>query len=47
MKKAFFKTLLRINNAILPKFSGKDPMTLSKFQKMILAFRYWVLTNAL
>jgi len=47
MKKAFFKILLSINNAILPKYGGKDPMGLNKYQKTILAFRYWVLTNAL
>lgn len=47
MKKLFFKGLLRFNNAVLPRYAGKDPLELTPFQKGILAFRYWVLKNAL
>ena len=47
MKKLFFKTLLKINNSLLPRYAGKDPMALNNFQKLVLAFRYWVLKNAL
>lgn len=47
MKKTFFKLLLKTNNAILPRYAGKDPLELTAFQKGILAFRYWVLKNAL
>ncbi len=47
MKKLFFKLLLKFNNAVLPRYAGKDPLKLTQFQKAILAFRYWVLKNAL
>jgi hypothetical protein len=47
MKKAIFKGILAINKYLLPKYSGKDPATLNKFQLAILGFRYWVLKNAL
>jgi len=47
MKKSFFKFLNRINKAILPKLSGKDPNKLTKIQKGILGYRYFVLVNSL
>lgn len=47
MKKSFFKFLNKINKAVLPKLSGKDPNTLTKAQKAILAYRYFVLVNSM
>lgn len=47
MKKSFFKFLNTINKAILPKLSDKDPNKLTKIQKGILAYRYFVLVNSL
>ncbi|MFC3197051.1 hypothetical protein ACFOET_05445 [Parapedobacter deserti] len=47
MKKYFFKLLVRINNKLLPKYSGKDPSRLTKGQQAILGFRYWALINSL
>jgi len=47
MKRALFKTLVKINNAILPSLYKKDPNKLTAIQKAILGYRYWVLTNAL
>lgn len=47
MKKSFFRFLNKINKALLPKLSDKDPNTLTKFQKGILAYRYFVLVNSL
>ncbi|MDQ1097520.1 MULTISPECIES: hypothetical protein [Chryseobacterium] len=47
MKKSFFKFLNRVNKAVLPKLSGKDPNSLTKLQKAILAYRYFVLVNSL
>ncbi|RKT01120.1 hypothetical protein [Chryseobacterium daecheongense] len=47
MKKSFFRLLNRINKAILPKLSNKDPNKLTKLQKGILAYRYFVLINSL
>ncbi|TDQ12131.1 hypothetical protein [Pedobacter metabolipauper] len=47
MKKLFFKSLVKINNVLLPSLYKKDPMKLSTFQKAILGYRYWALTNSL
>lgn len=47
MKKSFFCFLNKINKAMLPKLSDKDPNSLTKFQKGILAYRYFVLINSL
>ncbi|PYF76767.1 hypothetical protein B0O44_101240 [Pedobacter nutrimenti] len=45
--KIFFKILVRLNNALLPSYSKKDPFKLSPFQKLILGYRYWALTRFL
>ncbi|MFC3159326.1 hypothetical protein [Chryseobacterium arachidis] len=47
MKKSFFRFLNKINKAVLPKLSDKDPNKLTKIQKGILAYRYFVLVNSL
>ena len=47
MKKSFFRLMNTINKAILPKLSDKDPNKLTKIQKAILAYRYFVLINSL
>lgn len=47
MKKSFFRFLNRINKAVLPKLSRKDPTKLTKLEKAILAYRYFVLTRSL
>lgn len=47
MKKRLFKVLLKLNNAILPSLIKKDPNKLTTFEKAILGYRYWVLTQAL
>ncbi|WP_172954158.1 hypothetical protein [Pedobacter ginsengisoli] len=47
MKKAVFKILVKINNAILPSLYKKDPIKLTTFQKAILGYRYWALTQSL
>lgn len=47
MKKKFFKLLNGINKAILPKYSQLDPSKLSKVQQAIVAYRYYILINAL
>lgn len=47
MKKSIFRILNTINKAVLPKLSDQDPLKLTKFQKGILAYRYFVLTNSL
>ena len=47
MKRLVFKLLVKLNKLILPSYYKKDPMKLSTFQKAILGFRYWALTNSL
>ncbi|HMV09487.1 MAG TPA: hypothetical protein PK325_18410 [Cyclobacteriaceae bacterium] len=47
MKKALFKILARVNKAILPRYSKGDLTRLTKTQKAIVAFRYWVTVNSL
>jgi len=47
MKKALFKILASVNKAILPRYSKSDITRLTKAQKAIVAFRYWVTLNAL
>lgn len=47
MKRLFFKLLARINKAVLPSLSDKDPTKLSKKEKLLAGYRYWVTKNAL
>ena len=47
MKKGLFKILVKINKVLLPSYYKKDPNKLTTFQKAILGYRYWVITNAL
>ena len=47
LKKKAFKILARINKVLLPKFSRRDLTKLSKIDKALVAYRYWVTTNAL
>jgi hypothetical protein len=47
MKKFIFKTLAAINKLVLPRYSKRDITKLSKLDKIIVAYRYWVTTNAL
>ncbi|WP_165824140.1 hypothetical protein [Pseudochryseolinea flava] len=46
-KKIVFKTLARINRAILPRYSKRDINRLSNVDKVLVAYRYWVTKNAL
>ncbi|ROH90046.1 hypothetical protein EGI15_15335 [Chryseobacterium cucumeris] len=47
MKKSFFRLLNAVNKKVLPKLSHKDPNHLTKMEKGILAYRYFVLVNSL
>lgn len=47
MKKSVFRFLNKLNKFILPRYSHKDPSTLNKVQQAIVAYRYYILTNAL
>lgn len=47
MKKSLFKLLARINKVVLPRYSKRDLNRLSKLDKALVAFRYWVTKNSL
>jgi hypothetical protein len=47
MKRSAFQFLASINRAILPRMSKKDLTRLTKIQKAIVAYRYWVTINAI
>ena len=47
MKKSFFRVLNKFNKAFLPKLSKKDPLKLTKFEKILLGYKYYVLINSL
>lgn len=47
MKKSLFKVIARINKWILPRYSKRDVTKLSKLDKAIIGFRYWVTKNSL
>jgi len=47
MKKSFFKVLAKLNKLILPRYSKRDINKLSKIDKALVAYRYWVTIQAL
>jgi hypothetical protein len=47
MEKSLFKILAKINRIILPRYSKHDITRLSKLQKLIVGYRYWVTKNSL
>jgi hypothetical protein len=47
MTKTLFQILAGINRVLLPRMSKHDLTKLTKLQKGIVAFRYWVTKNAL
>ncbi len=46
-KQMVFKVLAKINKIILPKYSKRDLNKLTKLDRALVAFRYWVTVNAL
>ena len=47
MQKKIFKVLAQLNKWLLPRISQKDLNRLTKSDKLIVAYRYWVTKNAL
>ncbi|MFT4673545.1 MAG: hypothetical protein ACI9R6_000435 [Saprospiraceae bacterium] len=49
VKKSIFKTLAKINKAVLPSFTKKrlDLANVSKLQMALFGYRLWVTKNAL
>jgi hypothetical protein len=47
MRRSLFRLLARLNKLVLPKLWDKDLQRLTKTQKLIVGWRYWVTRNAL
>lgn len=47
MRTTLFRVLAMLNKALLPKLWDKDLLRLTKWQKMIVAWRYYVTKNSL
>ncbi|CAN5219289.1 hypothetical protein BH09BAC3_BH09BAC3_26500 [soil metagenome] len=47
IRKSLFKILSRFNKAILPSVSKLDMNRLSKTDKALIAYKYWVTLNVL
>ncbi|MBL7847652.1 MAG: hypothetical protein JNL40_09305 [Cyclobacteriaceae bacterium] len=47
MKKIAFKTLALLNRVLLPRMSKRDLTKLKKWEKAIVAWRYWVTIHAI
>jgi hypothetical protein len=47
MKKNLFRSLAKLNKLLLPKLWNKDLTRLSKGQKVLIGWRYYVTRNAL
>ncbi len=42
-----FRILARLNKVILPRYSKRDISRLSKMDKILVAYRYWVTIHAI
>ncbi len=47
VKKQFFKVLHGINKAVLPRYSKKDPLKLTKLERAVVGYKYYVLIHSL
>ena len=47
LTRQFFILLSKLNKAILPKAHKMDLNNLSKFDKALIGYKYWVTKNAL
>lgn len=47
MKKSLFKVLARLNKVVVPRAAKLNLARLSKLDKLLIAYRYWVTINAL
>ncbi|MFM8742192.1 MAG: hypothetical protein ACKODM_02535 [Cytophagales bacterium] len=47
MKQTIFQILAKINKVVMPSMAKKDLTKLSKLEKAMVVYRYWVTTNAL
>lgn len=45
--KNLFKIIARINKVIMPSYVNKDLMNLSKFDKILIGYRYYITKKSL
>ena len=46
-RKNIFKVIAFLNRVIIPKLYKKDIAKLKNYEKVILAYRYWITKNSL
>ena len=47
MKKILYQALAKLNKIVLPRYSKRDITKLSKLDKALVAYRYWVTIHAI
>ena len=47
MKKILFQTLAKVNKGLLARYNKSDITKLSKLDKALVAYRYWVTIHAI
>lgn len=47
MKKILFQILASVNKVVMPRYSKRDISKLSKLDKALVAYRYWVTIHAI
>lgn len=47
VRKSMFKWLAKVNKLLLPRYSKRDLTKLSKIDKALIAYRYWVTLHSL
>ena len=47
MNKTFFKVLSKLNKVLLPSLAKLDMNKLSKFDKALIGYKYWVVMHVL
>jgi len=45
--KPVYKILAKLNKVLIPRYSQRDITRLSKLDKALVAWRYWVTTHSL
>ena len=45
--KKLFKILAKINKILLPSMINKDLQKLNTYEKIIIAYRYWITKNSI
>jgi len=47
VRKSIFRVIAKLNKIILPRYSNRELSKLSRFDKLIIGYRYYITKNAL